>query len=56
MPDNVIQSINITTDSFNKLNFIILPKDYRDTNVSMKVVKKIQSITKIVNKNIWYKD
>jgi len=33
----------------------ILPVDYRDTNVSMKVVKIIQSHTKIVNKNIWQK-
>jgi hypothetical protein len=44
MPDNVIQSINITTDIFNKLNFNILPKDYRDTDVSMKVVKKIKAL------------
>jgi len=32
------------------------PVDYQDTNVSMKVVKIIQSYTKIVNKNIWQKN
>ena len=33
----------------------ILPVDYQDANVSIKVVKIIQSYTKIVNKNIWNK-
>ena len=52
MPDNVIQSIDIATENFNKLDSNILPTNYRGTNVSIKVVKIIQSITKIVNKNI----
>jgi UDP-N-acetylglucosamine 2-epimerase (non-hydrolysing) len=30
--------------------------DYLDTNVSVKVIKIIQSYTKIVNKVIWGKD
>ncbi|OGL30597.1 UDP-N-acetylglucosamine 2-epimerase [Candidatus Saccharibacteria bacterium RIFCSPHIGHO2_12_FULL_41_12] len=33
----------------------ILAADYIDTNVSAKVVKIIQSYTKIVNKNVWHK-
>jgi len=36
-------------------NTNILPVDYQDTNVSMKVVKIIQSYTKIVDRNIWNK-
>jgi len=37
-------------------NTNILPVDYQDTNISMKVVKIIQSYTKIVNKDIWRKN
>lgn len=33
----------------------MLPPDYKDENVSMKVVKIIQSYTKIINKVIWNK-
>jgi UDP-N-acetylglucosamine 2-epimerase (non-hydrolysing) len=32
-----------------------LPKDYEDKNVSVKVIKIIQSYTHIVNKNVWFK-
>ncbi len=52
--DEVIQSIYSSVDLFKTLdNKNILPMDYRDTNVSMKVVKIIQSYAKIVNRNIW---
>jgi len=33
-----------------------LPYDYYDDNVSVKVVKLIQSYTHIVNKNVWFKN
>lgn len=33
----------------------VLPPDYQDINVSVKVVKIIQSYTKIINRNIWGK-
>ncbi|MCW1309669.1 MAG: hypothetical protein QXP04_03155 [Candidatus Nanoarchaeia archaeon] len=33
----------------------VKPIDYLDTNVSMKVVKIIQSYTKIVNNAVWHK-
>jgi UDP-N-acetylglucosamine 2-epimerase (non-hydrolysing) len=33
-----------------------MPPDYHDTNVSVKVVKLIQSYTHIVNKTVWLKD
>jgi UDP-N-acetylglucosamine 2-epimerase (non-hydrolysing) len=35
---------------------VAMPHDYQDTNVSVKVVKLIQSYTHIVNKTVWMKD
>jgi UDP-N-acetylglucosamine 2-epimerase (non-hydrolysing) len=50
----VIQSVYSAVEMFRAMgNRNILPADYQDTNVSMKVVKIIQSYTKIVNRNIW---
>ena len=52
----VMQSVYSAVEMFGAMdNGNILPVDYQDTNVSMKVVKIIQSYTKIVNKNIWQK-
>jgi len=52
----VIQAVHSAVELFktegNKYN---LPIDYIDSNVSSKVVKIIQSYTKIVNRNIWNK-
>ena len=54
--DEVIQSVYSAVEMFKAMdNRNILPTDYQDTNVSMKVVKIIQSYTKIVNRNIWNK-
>ena len=53
---DVIQSIYSSVEMFKAMdNKNILPVDYQDTNISMKVVKIIQSYTKIVNRNIWNK-
>ncbi len=53
---DVIQSVYSSVELFKMSdNKNILPIDYKDTNVSMKVVKIIQSYTKIINKNIWRK-
>lgn len=55
--DEVIQSVYSSVELFKiSDNKDILPSDYKDTNVSMKVVKIIQSYTKIINKNIWQKN
>ncbi|MCL4408167.1 MAG: UDP-N-acetylglucosamine 2-epimerase (non-hydrolyzing) [Thermotogae bacterium] len=54
-PDEIINSIYMTVESFKMQNGNVKPIDYLDTNVSMKVVKIIQSYTKIVNKVIWYR-
>ncbi len=54
--DEVIQSVYTAVEMFKATdNTNILPVDYQDTNISMKVVKIIQSYTKIVNRNIWNK-
>jgi len=53
----VIQSVYSAVEMFKAMNNTnILPVDYQDTNISMKVVKIIQSYTKIVNRNIWNKN
>jgi UDP-N-acetylglucosamine 2-epimerase (non-hydrolysing) len=50
----VIQAVYSAVEMFRAMdNRNILPVNYQDTNVSMKVVKIIQSYTKIVNRNIW---
>ena len=55
--DEVIQSVYTAVEMFKAIdNTNILPVDYQDTNISMKVVKIIQSYTKIVNKDIWRKN
>ena len=55
--DEVIQAVYSEVELFKTLdNKNILPVDYQDINVSVKVVKIIQSYTKIVNKNIWQKN
>jgi UDP-N-acetylglucosamine 2-epimerase (non-hydrolysing) len=55
--DEVIQSVYTAVEMFKAIdNTNILPADYQDTNISMKVVKIIQSYTKIINKNVWRKN
>jgi len=54
-PNEVISSIYIATGSFKLQQNNIRPMDYNDLNVSLKVVKIIQSYTKIINKLIWDK-
>ncbi|MBU4350690.1 UDP-N-acetylglucosamine 2-epimerase (non-hydrolyzing) [bacterium] len=54
---DVIQSIYSSVEMFKAMdNKNILPVDYQDTNTSMKVIKIIQSYTKIINRNIWRKN
>ncbi len=50
----MLSSIEIAVNSFGDGSHL-RALDYRDENVSMKVVKIIQSYTKIVNKVIWGK-
>lgn len=55
MSKDILQSINIITNGILKETTLSTVSDYLDLNVSEKVVKLIQSYTKIINKNIWKK-
>jgi UDP-N-acetyl-L-fucosamine synthase len=54
--DSILRAIHIARDSFFDETHRELPVDYRDTNVSMKVVKLVESYIKIINRVVWYKD
>jgi UDP-N-acetylglucosamine 2-epimerase (non-hydrolysing) len=51
--DSILQSVNLALSL--PLNFE-LPQDYKDKNVSEKIVRIIQSYVPIINKRIWDKD
>ena len=53
--NQMIQAIDIATNTQSKDNEILV-KDYRDTNVSDKVVKIINSYIEIINIRTWKKD
>lgn len=52
-PKEVLQAIELATELDRGDN--VKPLDYNDKNVSLKVVKIIESYTKIVNRNVWKK-
>jgi len=52
---HLVQSIYLAKNIFNENPNYNLPSDYKDINISLKVVKIIQSYTKIINKVTWYK-
>jgi len=49
----IIDSINIAINT--RTNTIVKPIEYEDTNVSVKIIKIIQSYTGLINKFIWNK-
>ena len=53
--DNLVQSVELARAMQNNNEPMIDAIDYKDTNVSQKVVKIIQSYTEIINRNIWGK-
>ena len=53
---DIVQSIELARAMKQNGEPVELPPDYRDRNVSAKVVKIIQSYVKIINKVIWYKE
>jgi len=55
-PKDVVNAIKIATESYNSEEKAPLANDYYDKNVSLKVVKIIESYIKIINKKIWYKE
>jgi UDP-N-acetylglucosamine 2-epimerase len=53
--NDIEQAIELSRELKNHNEGFKLPADYQDKNVSIKVVKIIQSYTKIINKSIWDK-
>ena len=54
-PIDVLQAVELATSMWQNEEPMVLAPDYVDTNVSTKVVKIIQSYTKIVNEFVWRK-
>jgi len=52
---DVCQAIELATSMFENNEKVIEAEDYADDNVSVKVIKLIQSYTHIVNKTVWMK-
>ncbi len=53
--DEVERAMELAVAMFANGEATALPPDYQDTNVSVKVIKVIESYTKIVNETVWLK-
>ncbi|HEY9063276.1 MAG TPA: UDP-N-acetylglucosamine 2-epimerase (non-hydrolyzing) [Pseudobacteroides sp.] len=53
---DIEQAVMLCTDMWKDKAETVVAGDYKDPNVSMKVVKIIQSYTKIINRFVWSKD
>ncbi|MEA4821215.1 MAG: UDP-N-acetylglucosamine 2-epimerase (non-hydrolyzing) [Erysipelotrichales bacterium] len=51
----ILQAVELITNMKNNNETVVLADDYHDDNVSVKVVKIIQSYTDIVNRTVWFK-
>lgn len=54
-PDDVLRAVRLARDLSEEDPARPLPPDYLDTNVSLKVVRLIESYVKIVDKYVWLK-
>lgn len=52
---DVEQAAELAVAMYENGEEVVMPGDYADTNVSVKIVKLIQSYTEIVNKTVWCK-
>ena len=52
---DVLQAVELATAMYANKEQVVEAEDYADENVSVKVVKLIQSYTHIVNKTVWLK-
>ena len=53
--EDVERAIELAVAMFENGEEVVMAEDYADTNVSVKVVKLIESYTKIVNETVWLK-
>jgi len=53
--EDVEQAVELAVSMFENKEEVVMAEDYVDTNVSVKVVKLIQSYSKIVNMTVWGK-
>lgn len=53
---SLLQSVEMAVRSARNNELVVNIPDYENKNVSMKVVKIIQSYTEIINKRIWFKN
>ncbi|WP_210469969.1 non-hydrolyzing UDP-N-acetylglucosamine 2-epimerase [Sporosarcina sp. 6E9] len=53
---DIVQSVNLARTMWENQDNGIPVNDYKDTNVSVKVIKIIQSYTKIINRVVWNKE
>ncbi len=53
--NDVVQAVELSTSMYENHEKVVEAEDYADDNVSVKVVKLIQSYTHIVNKTVWLK-
>lgn len=54
--ENVVQSVELCRNMWENNELVVPVIDYQDTNVSVKVIKLIQSYTEIVNRVVWGKE
>ena len=53
--EDVAQAMDLAVSMYENNEEVVMAEDYADTNVSVKVVKLIQSYAKIVNMTVWNK-
>ncbi len=53
--DSLAQSVELAVSMYQNGENVVMAEDYADPNVSVKVVKIIQSYTDIVNRTVWRK-
>ncbi len=54
--DDILSAVDLSVAMFEANEPVAEVKDYKDANVSVKVVKIIESYIKIINRNVWRKD
>ena len=53
---DIIQAVELARAMWDSGETNPLPPDYKDVNVSVKVVKIIQSYTKVIDESVWRKE